>query len=527
MTYGVVDLFAGPGGLAEGFAQVRRPDGTRPFSIELSVEMEESAHRTLTLRSFLRQFGDQYPEEYYSCLNEGRKLPDWSQLYPDEWNRAEDEAVRLELGKAPRDVVNERLDRVKDKFGDRTVLIGGPPCQAYSLVGRARNLGIKNYVAEEDHRHYLYQEYIRILTYLKPAVFVMENVKGILSSRVGGTKIFEKILADLQAIEVGGAGYQLVALRAEGATGQNGRPLPKDFVVRAEEYGVPQARHRVIVVGIRPDMASQHDFQAIHAGLLNRKPNANVADVLNGMPKLRSGLSREADSPEQWRDALQEAAGLVVQYLADAGDTELYNAALHYAAETRCGNVPTERMALRSSNVGEGRASELMDWLLRPELSVVPNHETRGHMRSDLARYFFAAVFTSVEGRSPKAPEYPAGLAPLHENWRSGKFSDRFRVQRWDFPSSTVTSHISKDGHYFIHPDPVQCRSLTVREAARLQTFPDDYLFLGNRTQQYVQVGNAVPPYLAYQIGKVVLDLVEATLRPRVAGLREEQATYL
>ena len=144
----------------------------------------------------------------------------------------------------------------------------------------------------------------------------------------------------------------------------------------------------------------------------------------------------------------------------------------------------------------------------------VCNHTTRGHIVGDLYRYFYAACFAQDKGQSPKLQDFPDDLLPAHKNAkraanRSPIFSDRFRVQIGDRPATTVTSHISKDGHYYIHPDPTQCRSLTVREAARLQTFPDNYFFCGPRTSQYVQVGNAVPPLLARQIAAIVHQVLE------------------
>ncbi len=145
-------------------------------------------------------------------------------------------------------------------------------------------------------------------------------------------------------------------------------------------------------------------------------------------------------------------------------------------------------------------------------------------MRSDLHRYMFAACFLESFGCVPKIGQFPAKLLPDHRNvdLEEIPFKDRFRVQPWDCPSTTIVSHIAKDGHYYIHPDPAQCRSLTVREAARLQTFPDNYFFEGNRTDQYTQAGNAVPPYLALQLGHVVAELLRKareTSKPR-SGLR-------
>jgi DNA (cytosine-5)-methyltransferase 1 len=133
-------------------------------------------------------------------------------------------------------------------------------------------------------------------------------------------------------------------------------------------------------------------------------------------------------------------------------------------------------------------------------------------MESDLHRYLFASSFAREQKKSPKLSDFPEALLPSHENVSSDStpFVDRFRVQLRDQPSTTIVSHIAKDGHYYIHPEPSQCRSLTVREAARLQTFPDNYFFEGNRTEQYHQVGNAVPPLLARKIGEIVLKLLES-----------------
>ncbi len=139
-------------------------------------------------------------------------------------------------------------------------------------------------------------------------------------------------------------------------------------------------------------------------------------------------------------------------------------------------------------------------------------------MVSDLHRYLFASCYAKEYQYSPKLNMFPPGLLPNHRNVddENVPFDDRFRVQISGAPSTTIVSHISKDGHYYIHHDPSQCRSLTVREAARLQTFPDNYFFEGTRTQQYHQVGNAVPPFLAKQLGESVASFLQLPKRAAV-----------
>jgi DNA (cytosine-5)-methyltransferase 1 len=512
-AYKVVDLFAGPGGLAEGFSSVLTKRGGRAFEIALSVEMEEAAHKTLSLRSFARQFPpNKLPIEYYQFAAGKISQDELLEKYPAKWKVAQKEAMRATLGTPEAaDLIYPTVDRIRKSAKGRTILIGGPPCQAYSLVGRARNAGNSEYKAEDDGRHFLYREYIDILNRLRPAAFVMENVKGILSSAVSGSRIFERILNDLERVGEEDGGYKLVAL----VPNRNGKPSsktglnPSDFIVRAEQHSIPQSRHRVFVVGLRADVAATMEGLELES-LLEFGKDVSVENVLGELPFLRSGLSKDKDTPEAWQQAIVEAAELLLTVEAPSGSAAetkrlkaLFRSVSKYHGKRRS-------RLYRSSSRNNAKSfcrdmpAALQTFLLDSQLSFLPQHETRGHMKSDLARYLFCSVFSEVYGKPPKASDFPEELAPNHRSWSTGKFADRFRVQSWQNPSKTITSHIAKDGHYYIHPDPKQCRSLTVREAARLQTFPDNYLFLGTRTQQYVQVGNAVPPFLAKQIAEAL-----------------------
>lgn len=503
-SYPIVDVFAGPGGLGEGFTSA---EAGRLFHDAIAIEQEKYAYKTLHLRHFLRAFGtDEFPPEYTSFLRGNLSLDELFDLYPEQKRIADGTAHQISLGPNNHSTVRQLISTAlagKEKWA----LVGGPPCQAYSLVGRSRMKGDPEF--HNDIRHFLYLEYLKIIIDHRPPVFVMENVKGLLSATVDGVSVVDRILSDLSEPKKALVGettslrYRLYSL----ADTHNDRAdLPKRFIIQAENHGVPQARHRMFIFGIREDIKFE-------PRKLKLSPPPTVAEAIGDLPALRSRLSKEHDGSKMWAKAISA----LKEYLdnnapAASAIDQLVLEQLNKFSQKQAEKLTTLANTY-SINTHALKKSEFMDFICKNSPQVLTGHESRGHMKSDLQRYAFASAFALVKGRSPKLSDFPAFLLPNHKNvglGTAGKmFSDRFRVQLQDKPSKTITSHISKDGHYFIHYDPQQSRSLTVREAARLQSFPDNYHFVGPRTSQYHQVGNAVPPYLAMQIANIVAEVLD------------------
>lgn len=507
----VIDLFAGPGGLGEGFSSLLGQDRTPLFSLKVSAEKDPVAHQTLSLRALYRKFPKgEAPGCYYEHIRGDISRKELF-AHPDAaeaGREALEEARNFELGKDDPDELDRRIEAALGGADD-WILIGGPPCQAYSIAGRSRRTRESLEQFESDEKHFLYREYLRIIRRHKPAVFVMENVKGMLSSRHGGALIFDKIVADLSSPGEG-LHYQIRSFTKPGIAGEID---PHDFVIEAERFGVPQGRHRVILFGIRSDVAqSVSTLSPSPESFVLGKENQPVAvgEALLGLPSLRSRLSREPDGHEQWLAALDDALEELHGYEAPSLKATIEEMS-RATQEARRHSSPGARFQELNRNALSMR-DRLRDWYIDERLGGVIQHETRSHMRSDLHRYLFAAAYAKVNGESPKVTKFPMPFLPNHVNVHDDTvpFADRFRVQLKGWHSSTVVAHIAKDGHYFIHFDPSQCRSLTVREAARLQGFQDNYFFAGNRTEQYTQVGNAVPPLLARKIAGVIAKFMEA-----------------
>lgn len=497
--FDVIDLFAGPGGLGEGFNTYK---GRVSFKTQISVEMDQYACETLRGRkAFLEALENDDQVNLYSLkehwasplcqTSKSRVLNSISRSLSEKINNI---VLHGEMGTPKTDFdILTKIHKLR-KSKKEIVLIGGPPCQAYSMAGRVKNAANPNYDPTKDKRNYLYREYLKFIGASQPAVFVMENVKGLLSAKIEGVSVINKILNDLQKPlnpftgKVGAKYniYSLVKREEDIQRDKFGNFIDaKDFLVKAENYGIPQARHRVILLGVRRDITKIPK-------ILEPQPRICVKEAIDNLQGLRPGTTGEVLSDQQFSLELRRMAIDLAEEANKFGNTDFSN------------HLLSLQTLIADSDYRYIRQSDGYS------LFGVHNHYSRNHMLGDIKRYFYVSSYASFYGRSPRGyQEFPyEGLAPDHKNWKSNKFVDRFRCQVADNPANTITSHISKDGHHFIHYDPIQARSLSVRETARIQTFSDEYFFSGPQTSQYHQVGNAVPPELAKQIAAIVDDLL-------------------
>lgn len=399
-----IDLFSGAGGLTEGFTQAG-------YNILAHVEKEFPACLTLKTRlayHHLKKIGNL---DIYKKYIKGDISRD--ELYSHIPKEILDTVINQEINDNTIDEIFTQLDSlIENKPID--IIIGGPPCQAYSLVGRARS---KDRM-ESDERNYLYKQYLKFLDRYKPNVFVFENVRGLLSAHNG--RLLPQIISEMEEL-----GYTV-----------------EKRLLDAKDFGVPQTRKRLIIIGWKKNINFSYPaFEKI-------ENNITINELFNDLPSL------------------------------NPGESVLYK------------NFKTKNESLVRTNIFDS------------EWNILTQHISRPHNERDLEIYKIA-IEAMNRGHILK---YDSDLIPqrlkTHKNLKS--FLDRFKVVNGNSVSHTMVAHISKDGHHYIHPDINQIRSISLREAARIQTFPDSYYFENSRTAAFTQIGNAVPPLMAKIIAEKI-----------------------
>lgn len=387
--YNFIDLFAGCGGLSEGFYK-------QGYNALLHLEIDEAACKTLSTRMRHYKYSEEEIKNAVMC----------------------DDITRDGL-------IDDMTARIKEPVD---IIIGGPPCQAFSTVGRAQSPdGMNN-----DPRNYLFENYLEILNTFMPKLFIFENVKGLLTAKPKGVKIFDKIIEEMSKT------YKIVS-------------NPNVILLNAANYGVPQIRERVILIGVRKDIDLDpldvyNSIKKTHS-VDGKKKYVTVREAICDLPKLQPGEGNNE-----------------VSFVTSA-DNDFINK-------------------------------------IKSKDGVLYNHVARNHNDTDRERY---RILSEHNWQLKDLQEVRPDL--VHHDPKH--FGNRYTVQEYDKPGKTVVAHLYKDGNLFIHPDPEQGRTFTVREAARIQSFPDDFVFEGSRTDQYKQVGNAVPPLMAEAFAKAIKKILK------------------
>jgi DNA (cytosine-5)-methyltransferase 1 len=441
----VIDLFSGAGGLSEGFHE-------EGFKIVAQVEKDKWACETLRTRTafhFLKENNDldlynHYLRniQSYRTISKNREIV--FNKYPELKEKIEYEVLNSKFGNpqndkeatSSKDIIHLINQSLKYNHASRNVdvLIGGPPCQAYSLVGRSR----MKEVVSKDSRNFLFYYYLNLVKEFEPKMFVFENVPGILNARKG--EVFVKIQEEFDKI-----GYTILS-----GPNQEHRKNIIDF----NEYGVPQKRKRVLLFGFKNNLNLAYPDYSRYTVDWNEPTYTD--QVLSDLPSLYPGQGDDFKFTEY--ENIQHTFGL-----------------------------SSYQKEMRIDSLG------------------IINHKARPTKEQD-RRIYRIAIDLASKGQQLDYSDLPTELK-THKNEKA--FTDRFKVHWWRGIPHTVVAHISKDGHYNIHPDLAQTRSLTVREAARIQSFPDNYLFEGPRTSQFTQVGNAVPPLMSKIIAKSIKDILK------------------
>ncbi|WP_231426991.1 DNA cytosine methyltransferase [Pedobacter sp. Leaf250] len=399
MKINVIDLFAGCGGLTDGFIQSGR------YNTIAGVEWEFPMVKTLRERLKSR----------------------WG------YENAEQKVVHFDIQRT-----EELLNGFDDpKFGssdglvslcgeDRVdMIVGGPPCQAYSMAGRVKDSnGMKN-----DYRNFLFESYVKIVEHFRPHAFVFENVEGILSAKPGDIAITDRIRTAFND-----AGYDITA------------DLRKDALFDTSLFGVPQKRRRVIIYGVKKSETSSDEVSAFYK-IMRSKETAQPALAGSAFKNLPAIFPLE--------------------------------------------NLP-------------GKASHKVE---NGKEDFVSNHSPRVHNSRDIA--IFRLLAKDIENGAFEFTSSQALIRLYQESTGKASKFHKYHVIRRDRPSNTIPAHLYKDGLRHIHPDPAQARSITVREAARIQTFDDDFEFLGSQGDNYKMIGNAVPPLFARVISEITASLFD------------------